>query len=439
MIPETLDETYDRILTKIPSEHRAEAYKALQFIAVSACQVSIADVAESLAVDQQDHTFKDQNRLSDPLDILEICSSLVTYSTSQTVLHRSATSVRWQGAEIATEVRLAHYSVKEYLLSNRILNGSASNFHILEPEAHEFVGEVCLTYLISYGNRRLSEQSFIAFPLLRYAAQYWPEHVRIASQNTDRHTLTQLSLLLLDNSSVFTNWLRIYDPDYYRGISDIEKIFLQVPSATYNASHRDLTQVTRRLLGTGASANKTSSEGNTALGAASFYGHTEVMELLLDYGADPDPNAEITHGRTKSYGRTALHIAAYRGSKRAVELLLSYKSNIEAKTCPVFAVNNPLSLLDADMKYPEHMMNSTLPPDLGDDGIFQKLLDRFVENHLFLCHRPRSEFSTFDGRNVLRNHFFSGHSVELESCTGWVPLHEASIAGNMTWRSFRFS
>lgn len=81
-LPETLDETYDRVLIKIPADSRNEAYAALQFIAISASPVSIAEVAESLAIDRQDHSFKEHNRLADPFDTLEIFSSLATYSTS---------------------------------------------------------------------------------------------------------------------------------------------------------------------------------------------------------------------------------------------------------------------------------------------------------------------------------------------------------------------
>ena len=113
--------------------------------------MSIADVAESLAIDRQDHSFKEHNRLADPFDTLEICSGLATYSTSQTVLSTSASSERWKGAEIATSIRLEHYSVREYVVSRRILDGAASMFHISEAEAQSHLSEICLAYLLSFG------------------------------------------------------------------------------------------------------------------------------------------------------------------------------------------------------------------------------------------------------------------------------------------------
>jgi len=71
------------------------------------------------------------------------------------------------------------------------------------------------------------------------------------------------------------------------------------------------------LIESGADVNaKDNLFGRTALMIASFYGHKEVVELLLKKGAD-------VNAKDKN-GRTALMIASKKGHKEIVELLKFY-------------------------------------------------------------------------------------------------------------------
>ncbi|VDM56258.1 unnamed protein product [Angiostrongylus costaricensis] len=73
---------------------------------------------------------------------------------------------------------------------------------------------------------------------------------------------------------------------------------------TYRAGHRD---VVSRLLKASASVDRKDSEDRTALMAAAFMDHWEIVDLLLDHGA------KISE--TDSAGATALHLALSNGSK----------------------------------------------------------------------------------------------------------------------------
>jgi hypothetical protein len=97
-LPKTLDETYDRILTSIDEQHCDLARKVLQWLAFSARPVTLAEVAEALAVDL-DHgcMLEPDAQLQDPHDILIICSSLVTTSSVAVLSDRYADELEGKG------------------------------------------------------------------------------------------------------------------------------------------------------------------------------------------------------------------------------------------------------------------------------------------------------------------------------------------------------
>ena len=79
-LPLTLDDTYKRILQSIPDDYRKEANCVLNLLVVSFRPLKLDEVAEAVAVDCDNKIFDPENRLPDHHDILEICSSLVTWS-----------------------------------------------------------------------------------------------------------------------------------------------------------------------------------------------------------------------------------------------------------------------------------------------------------------------------------------------------------------------
>lgn len=78
-LPTTLDATYDRILTNIDEEYADDAIRVLQWLAFSARPMTVDEAAETLSIClDEDPRFDPDRRLRDPLDILVICSSLVS-------------------------------------------------------------------------------------------------------------------------------------------------------------------------------------------------------------------------------------------------------------------------------------------------------------------------------------------------------------------------
>ncbi len=77
------------------------------------------------------------------------------------------------------------------------------------------------------------------------------------------------------------------------------------------------------LVQTGAKIDTTSNDG-TALACASFSGHYEVVEFLLDSGANPNKGS--------SCGDTPLHAAAIKGYTNVCERLIESGAKVDAKT-----------------------------------------------------------------------------------------------------------
>lgn len=76
-LPESLDETYGRILNNIAKEDREPAHCVLQLLACSARSLTVDEVAAAITVSCREQTLDPKLRLRDPTEILEICSSLI--------------------------------------------------------------------------------------------------------------------------------------------------------------------------------------------------------------------------------------------------------------------------------------------------------------------------------------------------------------------------
>jgi len=83
-LPKTLDDTYARILKNIPEKYSKRAHCAMQILVVSYRPLSPVEVADAIAVDHENEKFDPTvDRLLDPLDILQICSSLVMVRSNE--------------------------------------------------------------------------------------------------------------------------------------------------------------------------------------------------------------------------------------------------------------------------------------------------------------------------------------------------------------------
>src|SRR6201996_4039824 len=128
-LPESLDETYERILKAINKAQKEDARRLLQCLAVAVRPLRVEELTELLAFDFQATsnggipTLREGWRWDDEEQaVLSTCSSLIAI-------------VRDGDSRV---VQFSHFSVKEYLTSRRLASsgGDGSRFHVNLNAAH---------------------------------------------------------------------------------------------------------------------------------------------------------------------------------------------------------------------------------------------------------------------------------------------------------------
>ncbi|KAI7263969.1 hypothetical protein KC345_g8974 [Hortaea werneckii] len=348
-LPKTLDETYDRILRAIEQRYRPEAMTLLRWITYSTAPLTLRQLAEAAIIDPSDEGTVDVDNRGDIEDSVDILSGLIVvygehdgYGTDDSHnIHdgQDPSPRQFDGTAIGSstfkfnsksKVRLAHFSVKEYLDSERILNGTAKDFHLDAASEHRFLTQSCLTYLMHYSNNTTkvsTKEAQRAYPLLHYSANTWYYH---SSLQTDGGLEREIRMLTMTD---FTrDWLfhkdRIEHSVYESSSNDIKPGL-----AIYYASYVGLRKVVEELLARGADMNTQGGYRGSALQVASYKGYKDIVESLLTAGTDVNMQG--------CYRGSALQVASYGGYKDIVESLLTAGADVNIQGgeygCPLQA------------------------------------------------------------------------------------------------------
>jgi len=290
-LPPTLDTTYERILCNIAEEDVDYAIRVLLWLAFSDRPLAVDEVAEVVAIDvARDPAFDREEVLEDPLEVLDICSSLVTIATDDSN----------GGLESTRQVAvLAHYSVKEYLVSDRIQRGQAARYSMQSVSCHSTIVKACLGYLGQFQNPKpMAEDTFGEWKLARYSAEFWLSHAQKVGDQAAETSLAALHLLSRDNAA-YLNWIRIHNPDRPWEESNFQRVLEETPHPLYYAALYGLREVTSLLLDKGADVNAQGGYYGNALQAASLGGHEAVVRLLVDKGAVKEKQSAQDFSRTQ--------------------------------------------------------------------------------------------------------------------------------------------
>ena len=335
-LPESLDETYERVLREIKRPNRDHALRLLQCLVVAIRPLNVKELAEVLAVDfddtegiaklRPDWRWEDEEQA-----LMTSCSSLIT--TVET--------------EDFRVVQFSHFSVKEYLTSDRLAtsSGDVSRYHIDLELAHTILARACMGVLLQprdgVENDDNDDNDDESSPLAGYAARYWVRHAQFERVSSFLRNAMEC-LFDLDNP-YFTAWVELYDIDtlperessslslvavdekssvtplYYAalcGFEDlVEHLVVKYPEQLDTSGGYYVTPLIAALAGRhfltatflqgkGAHVHARGNNGITPLDSAAFRGDLEMVRVLLDYKADVNvrdddgwtPLHSVSHG-----------------------------------------------------------------------------------------------------------------------------------------------
>jgi ankyrin repeat protein len=349
-LPKTLDETYVRILRRIPEEYKRNAIRLLQFLTYSERPLTIEEAVDAIAVETEGGQYFDPAfRMPNPQEISRYCSSLVVlvsaeddhydqynqddgdqynqddsdqYSQDDSDQYNQDDSDDSDDPHYQNDktvmLQLAHFSVKEYLISNRLDNDISQDFHEINAKAS--MATVCLAYLLQLNNRLPVQEIRQRFPLAQYSAEFWITFAAVAERK-DETLQVFIKKFFYNYSGSYRNCYSLYRPDMPWTYNPTQ----EPGSALYYASFGGLMNTVVYLISSGADINAQGGLYRTALAAASVSGHKEIVEQLINSGADVNAQGE------GEYGGTALAAASGIGHKEIVELLISSGADVNAQ------------------------------------------------------------------------------------------------------------
>ncbi|KAH7122358.1 ankyrin repeat-containing domain protein [Dendryphion nanum] len=355
-LPETVDEAYDKILSK--SSNSDKAKKILHIIVAAERPLTLREMTLALVIQESHRSYGDlelepEGRFREK--VRDICGLFVTI--------------------IDSRIYLLHQTAKEFLIQDDAAN-SPKNIHtdlkwkhsLRLQESHRILADICTWYLLlnNFDDRPLGENKTLFehvehHVFLDYSAKHWATHFR-KLQIDVQGAMTQSILKICEMSSQRCMvWFRIYwtitNTDFPKGFTSLmivsyfglstavgylvkmDGIDSNSQDDTYRRSALSWAvrqgfdavvkvlindasirrRLFKRLSGNSVNIDSVDIYGRTPLSYAVWVGNVAIVKLLIKAGARADSKDEI--------GGTPLSYAICNGHKEVTELLL--KRNAE--------------------------------------------------------------------------------------------------------------
>ena len=408
--------TYERVLKEIQKPNGDLTRRLLQCLVAAIRPLGVKELAEVLAVDFYDAEgipklklnwrWEDQEKA-----LLTSCSSLITIIETEDL----------------RVVQFSHFSVKEFLTSERLAtsSGGISHYHIeLEP-AHMILAQACVAVLLQPDDGVESNDIEKSSPLAGYAAEHWMTHAQF--ERVSSFLQKAMEYLFDADKPYFGAWVQLHDIDTgHPHSSSLYWFAVDSKSGTtplYYAALCGFQDLVEHLVI--KYPQHVNSRGGcyvTPLFAALSRRHFQTVELLRRNGADVNVRGNDTDGKTPLFS------AAWYGDLEVVRVLLDYKVDINARSPTNWTAMHYVS------KGPH--LGWTLPPHCGDQLLpdIARLLVEQVADVNAQADDGRiplhvvAEWGRLEVMPVLLEH---GANVGAKNNEGRTPLHLAAIFGSV--------
>ncbi|KAF8217377.1 ankyrin repeat-containing domain protein [Mycena galopus ATCC 62051] len=375
VLPADLCEIYSRFITQAKHSIPVSFMQAIfRWLVFSAREVTPDELADAIAFSLDDPAFDfsdldrsiyNRDRRPGNSGIFKLLGGLIVIKNED-----SAT----------LSITLAHPSVKDYLLSPQFQQQFGATINLMKEVSHEFIAQTCVRYLRIFAdaNHSMTDDTLPDYPISLYAAKYWFHHLQLCDDRGQKALLPSTMHLLEDGSSQYAAfcqlWGRAASPlcmcsemGYIEGVRyllvehntsgdlatryggtaldiasekghlDIGMLLIEHKAAV-NWANASIEGV-KFLLKCGADVNaigaslgqfqvsfilnwETDRHNNMPLHDVSAQGRTDVVQLLVESGADVNA--------ISNNDRTALHQASINGHINVVKYLVKRGANINA-------------------------------------------------------------------------------------------------------------
>jgi Ankyrin repeats (many copies)/Ankyrin repeats (3 copies) len=317
-LPESLDETYERVLKEIKKSNRHHAHRLLQCLVVAVRPLRVEELAEVLAVDF-DH----------PEGIAKLNPNWRWEDEEQALLSSCSSLIAIVEFGYSRVVQFSHFSVKEFLTSPRFASsgGDLSGYHIALEPAHTIMAGACLSILLRLDDTIKNGVEKIS-PLTGYAAQYWVPHAQF--KNVSLRLRNTMEVLFDMDKPHFAAWLKLHDidipPELYSPFYLFCPLWKSATIPLYYAAHCGFYDLAEHLIA--KYPQQVIAHGGyhvVPLVAALAGEHFGIAQLLLRNGAGTTVNVRGANGRTP------LHSAVYDGYVEVARFLLESNADVHAR------------------------------------------------------------------------------------------------------------
>ena len=313
-LPTTLDDTYERMLQAIPKEKFQHSSRLFQCMVAALRPLRVEELAEIFAIE------------FDMGDTLNLVVGWRPEHPEEAVLSTCSTFITIIDDEGSKIVQFSHFSVKEFLTSDRLQMSDVGNigrYYIPLGLAHAILARACVAVLVQLDEEEDDKRSEV-LPLAPYVAKNWVRH----AQFEDVASRIQDSLAYLFNPKephfrpriLLQGVLEVYStrPAFFDNEPDkLTPLFL--------AAFCGFSVLVKHLIVTHTpDVNAKCDDDWSTLHGASSSGQVDCARILLDHGADVN---------VVGWGDfTPLHYASCNGHLRVTRFLLEHGANLNAQS-----------------------------------------------------------------------------------------------------------
>ncbi|KAJ5547283.1 hypothetical protein N7494_004868 [Penicillium frequentans] len=303
VIPRSVDEAYEKILSRVPSRQVDTARKILQIIVAARRPLTTAEMAMALGIATfpQAQSAAEAGLESAQIDkkLRRLCGLFVFINNYK--------------------IYLIHQTAREFLLKKSSSDSTNYLYSWTLTDTEDQMTVICLRYLLMEDLENDDDDSCSNIrSFLNYSAVYWPDHRRNMSLAQDQEATSQVRQIYNITAKRFSLWFAVFWKaiETYRNPPSMTALHL----ASFNGHEREVEFLLD--LG-GKDINSTDGTGAYAIILASRNGYGKVVQLLLEKGAK-------VNAQGGKWGN-ALQAASSRGHDKIVQLLLENGAKVNAQ------------------------------------------------------------------------------------------------------------